>query len=102
MRRYVTALILLLAAASALADSEARDGADFVRITALPCTDDKVLAHIPADERVDFRAAHAALRGVRYSGCWRPLFDKRVIFLRYEDGDAGIVPFKDLTPIPEA
>jgi hypothetical protein len=59
--RFSLALILLLAAAPVLADSEARQGNDWVRITAKPCTDEKVLAHIAAagDNPLDYRAARA-------------------------------------------
>lgn len=99
--RYLLAMIMMLAAAPALADSEAREGADWVRISADPCKDEKVLAHIAAagEDAKDYRRARAEIQGASYSGCWQPLFNKEVIYLRYEDGDSGVVPFRDLKPV---
>lgn len=96
--------ILLLAVAPAFADSEARVGADWVRIAATPCTDEKVLAHITAagDNPLDYRAARAEFQGAPYIGCWRPLMDKGVVYIRYDDGDQGVVPFGDLKPLKTA
>lgn len=94
-------MTLLLVAAPALADSVARQGADWVRITARPCTNEKVPQHIPdAGRRLDFRAATAQFGGQGYSACWTPI--PGGVGLVYEDGDQGIVPQGDLKPVPEA
>lgn len=94
----------LLAAGPALADSEARQGADWVRITARPCTDLKVLEQIglAQDNPLDYRAASAEFNGEKFAACWKPLFERELIYLRYGDGDQGLIPFTDLKPVPEA
>lgn len=102
MRHAIIALILLVACGGAWADSEARQGSDWVRITANPCTDAKVLAHIPEAQRADYRAASAQMAGVPYAACWRPNFQTKMVELRYDDGDQGLVPFGDLKPVKEA
>lgn len=101
MRRALF-LAFALSAASAFADSEFRQGADSVRITAKPCADDKVLRLIPPAEHADYRAARAEVAGTSYSGCWRPIFEKEAVYLRYEDGDQGLIPFRDLKPLKDA
>lgn len=100
--RRLFALIMLLAAAPALADAEARVGSDWVRITARPCSNDKVVGHILAAGRnaLDFRAATARFQGQDYSACWTP--GGPGVVLVYEDGDTGMVPARDLKPVPEA
>lgn len=97
-------LTLLLVASSAFADSIAHQGRDWVRITALPCTDAKVLAYLTAakEDQLDYHAARAEFGGHGFAGCWRPIFDKHVIQLQYEDGDEGEIPFMDLELAKEA
>lgn len=99
--RYLLALFLVMISAPALGDSEARQGADWVRITALPCSDATVLEHLTAasENPLDYRAARAEFQGAPYMACWKPLFDARTIFLQYSDGDQGLVPFTDLKPM---
>lgn len=60
MRAFFT-LILLLLAAPVHADSELRQGADWVRISASPCEDAKVVALLQAagEDPADYRAARA-------------------------------------------
>lgn len=96
-------LMLLLVAASAFADSEFRQGADFVRLTVRPCTNDKVLALLKeaGEDAADYHAASAEVGGVAFAGCWKPAYSKRVIMLRYDDGDQGMVPFEVLKPVKE-
>lgn len=95
--------VLSLACCAARADSEARHGADFVRLTALPCSDSAMVGFITAagESPDDYRAASAQFAGVPYVACWRPVFKRREVYLRYSDGDAGMVPFDDLKPIRE-
>lgn len=103
---YLVAAILLalLWPAEARADSEARQGADFVRLTARPCVHAAVLAAITAagEDPDDYRAAVADLGGKSYAACWRPNFGARKVHLRYEDGDEGEVPYSELKPVKEA
>ena len=101
MIRFALAVLLLLCAAPALADSEARNGADFVRLTARPCADAKVLELIAAagDNHLDYRAAHAEIGGVPYAACWRPLMNREVVHVRYADSDQGLIPFGHLKPV---
>lgn len=93
----------MLAAGPALADSEAHQGADWVRITARPCTDLKVLEQIglAQDNPLAYRAAIAEFNGEKFTACWKPMFDREMIYLRYGDGDQGMVPFADLKPVKE-
>jgi hypothetical protein len=99
MRSLICAAIL--AAGPALADSEFRNGDDFVRISAEPCKDAKVLALIESRGGVgtDYRAASAQVNGALYAGCWQPIFDKQVVVLVYDDGDTGMIPFNALKPV---
>jgi hypothetical protein len=100
MRAFI-AILLLLCAPLAHADAIARQGNDWVRLTARPCADPKVLAHIPDPKRqLDFRAATAHFQGQTYSGCWTPIPGGAGVI--YEDGDQGLIPLEDLKPAPEA
>lgn len=103
MRLLVFFLSLLLLAVTARADSIARQGADRVRVSAKPCTDEKVIGHLAAagEDPQDYRAAVAESQGESFVGCWKPAFDQRVILLRYSDGDQGFVPFYELKPVQE-
>lgn len=101
--RYLLALFLLLVAAPAFADSEFREGSDWVRITPKPCTNDKVLAFLEqaGENALDYHAASAEVAGAPFAGCWKPAYDKRVIMLRYDDNDQGMIPFGDMKPVKE-
>lgn len=101
MRSVVIAAILV--AGPALADSEFRQGADFVRVTARPC-EGAVAALIQAagESPLDYRAASAQVAGKPYAACWKPVFPQRVIYIRYEDADEGLIPFDALKPVKEA
>lgn len=99
------ACILLVALGSpqpARADSEARKGADFVRMSALPCKDEAVVAAIQALglDPLDFRAARAEFGGQTFLACWRRVGD--LAHIVYQDGDQGAVPFTELKPLREA
>lgn len=97
-------LMLLLVASSAFADAEFRQGRDWIRITARPCSDEKVVAALTAagEDPLDYRAAAAEIGGQGFVACWKPVMDKRVVLLRYGDGDQGMVPFDELKAAKEA
>lgn len=103
MLRSILIAAACAAAGAALADSEARRGSDFVRITVRPCADEKVVAAITAagEDPKDYRAARAEIGGAPFAGCWKPMFEREMIFLRYDDGDAGLLPFGELKPVKE-
>src|SRR4051812_2942960 len=83
--RYLLPLLAALAM-PAQADSEARMGADFVRITALPCKSEAVVAAIQklGLDPLDFRAARAEFGGKPYAACWRQ--QGGIAHVVYEDG----------------
>lgn len=88
---------LLLAAGSAMADAEARNGQDWVRITPQPCTNAAILERIPASFTQELWQAAAEFQGTRYAPCWRPAED--AVHLIYEDGDEGLLPASTLRRI---
>jgi hypothetical protein len=103
MRALALALSLLLAASPVLADSEARIGADWVRISATPCKNEEVLKHLKdaGENPLDYRAAAASWQGQDYQACWKPLMQQQMVYVRYTDGDHGLVPFRDLKPVKD-
>lgn len=103
MIRQILAIAALAFCHSAIADSEARQGDDWVRITILPCSNEAVIASLEADKEdpQDYRAAMASVEGKSFSACYTPIPSKRVIYLRYEDGDGGVVPYDSLKPVRE-
>lgn len=101
MRKIILAAALTLAAGYAISDSMARNGDDWVRITARPCTNLEVLGHIgkAGDNPLDYRAGVARVGGKEYAACWKPLYAQEMVYLRYADGDQGAVPFGELKPV---
>lgn len=101
MRSIIAALVAASFAVSAQADSEAKYGSDTIRVTATPCTDAKVLGYIAAlqQDPKDYRAARAEYQGAPFAACWRPMFEQKVAFIIYDDGDQGFIPFADLKPV---
>ena len=96
--KRVLMLAAVLAAGLAVADDRvARTGADFVRIRTLPCSSPEVLALLSAELHDRFQEAVTSVEGKTFRGCWTLLPDGRV-FLRYEDGDAGMVPLREFKP----
>lgn len=92
----VWALVLALAAPPAAADLVTRMGADTLRLTEKPCPV-TMSKYLPAEIIGRFLEAVAIMDGKTYMGCWTIRGDGQV-FLRYEDGDGGLVPltsFKD-------
>jgi hypothetical protein len=104
MRALILAAALFAVAGNANADAEVRDGANFVRVTARPCEDAKVIELIKeaGDNPLDYRKAIAEIGGTVYSACWKPNYERQQIFLRYQDGDAGLIPLEAFKPVKEA
>jgi hypothetical protein len=92
MRSLAMAAALLAAPAFA-DDFVARSGKDVLRLTQQPCHE-KVVQLI--EQRPDL-AAFATIDGKTYLGCWALRADGRVL-IRYEDGDAGLIPLTDFEP----
>lgn len=99
MRAYALALILLLASAPALADSEARQGKDWVRIFDAPCVSAETLGRIPPQAREQFHKAQGVVRGEKFFGCWQWIGD--FAYILWDDGDEGAVPKSDFKPVLE-
>lgn len=96
MKRILITSILALATVPAVADLVARHGNDTLRLmeTSCPVT---MAKYLPAEIIGRFLAAVAIVDGKTYMGCWTLRGDGQV-FLRYEDGDSGLMPlasFKD-------
>jgi hypothetical protein len=104
MRAILFAAALFAVAGNANADAEVRQGADFIRVTARPCEDEKVIEKIKeaGDNPLDYRRAFAQIGGQAYSACWKPNYERQQIFLRYGDGDAGLIPLDAFKPVKEA
>lgn len=105
MRAFILILMLLTASPLALADAEARrDNGDWVRITARPCADEKVLANIAGrgENPLDYRSGRAEIGGTPYEICWAFDYGSQMYRLRYDDGDVGELPFRVMRPVPEA
>jgi hypothetical protein len=101
MRRlFLAASVAVCVAMPVWADSIARNGDDWIRITAQPCTHAEVAKHLSdaGESAADYRAASARIGGQEYAACWRPVYEREVVYLRYSDGDAGLLPFADLKP----
>jgi hypothetical protein len=91
MRNLICAAAIALAAGTAMAgEAVATNGRDYVRITEKPCAD-PVLSLIPVDAQEHFRAAVAFIGGKEFRACWA-LRPDGVVFLHFEDGDAGLIP----------
>lgn len=73
---------------------EARQDADWIRITEAPCTDPGVASHVDAAMYAGMHGATAFVGGRLYNACWiqvqRPEGD--IIGVIYEDGDTSRVP----------
>jgi hypothetical protein len=100
--RYLIVAAALAAASSCFADSIARQGSDWVRLSPKPCADETVKAVIvqKGGNPEAFRAATAHLQGQDFSACWVPVGG--AVGLVYSDGDQGLVSMADLHPVPEA
>lgn len=102
MIRSLIVAAALAAAGPVVADSIARKGADWVRLSLKPCANTEVVAHLErAGAHADaFRAGSAHFGGQDYGVCWQPANGGALLV--YSDGDTGFVPVSDLKPAPEA
>jgi hypothetical protein len=91
-RHFLAASVAVCVAMPVWADSIARNGDDWIRLTAQPCTHAEVAKHISE------AGESARVGGQEYAACWRPVYEREVVYLRYSDGDAGLLPFADLKP----
>lgn len=100
--RYLIAAFILLLAPLALADSVARNGSDWVRLTLKPCEDTAIAAVMAKQglNPLDFRAGTANFNGKDYALCWMPV--NGGAGLVFDDGDAGFVGSDQLKAVPEA
>lgn len=97
MKRLL-ALLIALIWLPAMADLVASNGHDYVRIQDAPCPA-ALLALVPPEQHDLYRAAFSHVNAREYRACWTLLPDGRV-FLRYEDGDQGLVPAAQFKPVP--
>jgi hypothetical protein len=104
MLRFIIMLAAVLLALPVFADGIVRQGADWVRITALPCKHEAVVRLLTKDgeDPKDYRAASAEFGGRAFAACAKPIWSSETILLRYEDGDGGFIPFDEIKPAPEA
>lgn len=95
-------IALLCLALPVFADSIARQGSDWVRLTLKPCEDAQVVAVMQAQglKPEDFRAGLGHFGGQDFAACWRPAGGGAALV--YGDGDQGYVPVGDLKIAPEA
>lgn len=101
--RYLLALILLLMAPLALAETRvARSGDDEARIFDSPCSQAGVLAAIDKlvlpEHRTEYRNADVRLGGRTYPACWREIGN--VVHFVYEDGDQGLLAVGEFKAVP--
>jgi hypothetical protein len=101
MRRFLLAASVAACVAMPVwADSIARNGDDWIRLTAQPCAHAEVTKHLASagESPKDYRAASARVGGQEYAACWKPMYAQEVVFLRYSDGDAGLIQFNEFKP----
>ena len=108
MVRLFLALALALFGLSALAtEVVATSGAKTVTLSDKPCTDDIVILFMTDPRTAAMIGEHAAdlLHAAIYrdassetAGCWMRL-DAQQVFLRYSDGDAGVIPMTAFKPV---
>jgi hypothetical protein len=82
----------LLCAALSYAAPVARQGTDAVQLLETPCP-----AAVPVDAalRDQYAAAVANIGGKLYSACWMAVPARGFVHLVFQDGDIGMVPFRD-------
>lgn len=86
----------------ARADSIARSGSNWVRLTLKPCTDAATVAALQEQglDPESFRAARSEFGGVPHAACWMPAQGGAVLV--YDDKDQGYIPVDALKAVPEA
>lgn len=84
---------------------EARANQDWIRISAAPCTDERVLGVLNVRGlsliAEDLKAAATYIGGKNYAACWMQMNPESVGVI-YEDGDTSTVPVQAFELIPEA
>jgi hypothetical protein len=90
MRRFALSLILLFAAAPLAAELAIKKPGLDLRLQDAPCTDPKVLAHLPEQWKTKFRRASLTLDGSRLGACW--IDEGEGVALVIEDGSGGRLP----------
>jgi hypothetical protein len=94
MRPILAAALLCASISVHSASLIAKQGSDWVRIYDQPCADKNVLPRLPEAVRGEYQKAEAFFGGKTFSACW--VANGGGVHLIYEDGDQGIVPFRDL------
>jgi hypothetical protein len=97
MKRVIIIAALLAAGTAMAQDLVARNGSDYVRLSSKPCSTPAVLALLPAELHDQFQDAITYVGGQNFRGCWMRVPGGQV-FLRYEDGDAGLVRYDQFKP----
>lgn len=92
MKRFLLAILMLIASTFALADAVFREGSDVVHLRNAACTDEKVLvlARAVDPDADDLRAASAIVGGKVFGACWH--LHNGTVHVLYEDGDQGLIP----------
>jgi hypothetical protein len=106
MRRALLFVFMLLFTTPLLADDhdqvrEARNGGDRVQLLPAACTHEAVLQRIMPTVQDLYRAAVATVDGQGFAACWRRL-NGSTVHLIYEDGDQGMVPWREFQLLPSA
>lgn len=100
MKRFLLALLLLIAPAAFATDLVGRQGNDSIVLSGdKPCASAAVRKQVPAALVDQFRAATATLSGQMFQGCWINRGDTALVL--YEDGDKGAIPLSMLKPATE-
>lgn len=92
---------LLLAAGPVCADSIARSGSDWIRLSLNPC-EGKAAEVIRAagGDPLAFRAGYARISGQEFAACWQPVDGGALLV--YDDGDQSVIPAAEFKRAPEA
>ncbi|MES3000357.1 MAG: hypothetical protein V4787_06665 [Pseudomonadota bacterium] len=94
MRFALLCAAALVAATPAFADElVAVSGADQIRLSDSPCSNEKVLSQLSPRARAMLRDASAVVQGQQFKACW--IVDGESAHLLYEDGDQGLIPLSD-------
>lgn len=93
----VAILIVAAIATSAHAGSMfATNGRDWARLLDKPCTNKLILDQLPTEVQAQMKAAEVEIEGTFYKACWADVGEQ--IFLKYEDGDKGLITKDNFRP----